>query len=55
MTRRLWFLVLIVVVVALLAGLITPGQLGDWVRQAAAWIVQVGHDLVEGVRDLLTG
>lgn len=55
MTRRLWLIILIVVVVALLAGLITPGELGDWVRQAAAWIVDVGHDLVEGVRDLLGG
>lgn len=55
MTRRLWTIVLIAVAIALLVGLITPWQLGDWVRLAAAWFVEVGRDLVEGVRDLVAG
>lgn len=55
MTPRLWVILIVVVVVALLAGLVTPDQLGVWVSRAAAWAVDVGRALVEGARDLLTG
>lgn len=52
---RLWVIALVVLVVALLIGLVTPGQLGDWVRDAAAWLVEVGRSLARGLQDLVEG
>lgn len=52
---KLWLVVLVVVVVLLLVGLVTPGQLGDLVRDAAAWVVEIGRTLVEAVRDIIAG
>lgn len=52
---KLWVVVLVVVVVLLLVGLVTPGQLGDLVRDAAAWLVEIARTLVEAVRDLVAG
>lgn len=52
---KLWLVVLLVVVVALLIGLVTPGQLGDLVRDAAASLVEIARTVVEAVRDMVVG
>jgi Sec-independent protein translocase protein TatA len=48
MTRSARQLLLVLVVVALLVGLITPAQLGAWVRAAATWMLQAAHTLAGG-------
>jgi hypothetical protein len=48
MTRSARQLLLILLGIALLVGVITPTQLGGWVRTAAAWIVEAAGAVVGG-------
>ena len=43
MTRSSRQLLLILLIAALLVGVVTPTQLGGWVRTAAAWTIDAAR------------